>query len=211
MNIWFFLNVADFLVSVAILVALCVILYRANRSTSMQDEATGPIPVVGELNTGVSGERVDTDTLRPDVLITQPPMVDGVTLYQYLTRMHPLKDNVWAAVVQEFYTRAAGVPEILSYFHLRVVEDPDLRWLKNHFTRALVMVSKSGITQGAVDAMRKAHEGVHDREGRRITPEIYDAVIATLIAVLVSKDVQVPQAYIAELGKTIAPLRDAII
>lgn len=140
---------------------------------------------------------------RGDTPVTPAPTVDGVTLYTYLVHNHPAGDNVWASVVAEFYHRASLVPTVASYFHRA-----DMPRLHEHFTRALIMVSAHGLNHGTVKALRTRHAAVRDEANNPITPAVYDAVIDTLVGILVEQ--RVPHAYVVALGDTIAPLRDAL-
>ncbi len=141
--------------------------------------------------------------------VTGPPMVNGETLYHYLVHTHPLGDNVWAAIVAEFYNRAAAVPAIKSYFW-RVLERPEgMERLQFHFTQALIIVTKSGLSQRVLDMLEDKHKDVRDKDERRITPEIYDLAIDTLVGIL--REQQVPAKAIEQLALSIGPAKNAIV
>jgi hypothetical protein len=149
------------------------------------------------------------DRRRPDEVVTEPPMIDGVTLYQWLTTRSPHRDNVWPLVVREFYERAAAEPAVLAYFHRTLAKPDGMNILQGHFLRALHTVADKGITVGTLRYLRAKHARVDTLAGVPITGPVYDAVIATLVAVLVRYGV--PQAGIAALGQTIEPIRAEIV
>jgi truncated hemoglobin YjbI len=144
------------------------------------------------------------DPALQDRRLTPPPMVGDLTLRDWLVHFSTERDRVWPAVVATFYRRAANVPEIADYFR-----ETDMVRLQQHFARALTMVTGTGLTEATVRRLQQAHFGVHDSAGRPITPEIYDAVIGTLVEVL--REQRVPASAIGQLADTIAPLRAVIV
>lgn len=160
---------------------------------------TGPVPVVEQ----------PISTNEPDYYLTEAPMCQGIVLRDWLINHHPLRDQVWAAVVAEFYTRAADVPEILSYFK-PVLEKPNgMAKLQQHFTRALMMVTGHGLSSAGLEYIRGKHLNVRDEDGRPIDGAIYDMVISTLVGILVEQ--KVPSEGIESLGRAIAPLKDVLV
>lgn len=144
---------------------------------------------------------------QPTDLVTPAPMIGDVTLWQWILYHHPLRSDALSAVVAEFYRRAADVPEVLSYF-APTIERGGMEALQLHFTRALSIVADKGLTYGTLRAMEKRHGSVRDEDNNRITYEVYDYVISVLVGILVEQGV--PREGIDALGRTIAPLRDAI-
>jgi hypothetical protein len=151
-----------------------------------------------------------------DDQLTTPPMIGDVTMYQWLTRHHPTRDNAWANVVAEFYNRAATVPAVFAYFGHR---DDAGQWqpltpaewqrLQSHFTRALILVTHTGVTGRLLRNLEERHADVRDADGNPITAEIYAAVVSTLLGVL--RDYDVPEAGLRSLADTIQPFRSALV
>lgn len=141
---------------------------------------------------------------RGDTRVTEPPMLDGVTLYQWLTTRSTIGENVWPQVVADFYNRAAGTPAVAAYFH-------SVEWekLQNHFVRALVLVCDKGLTVGTLRYLREKHGKVKTLDGVAITGPVYDAVIQTLGGVLASRGV--PERGINALVESIGPIRAEIV
>jgi len=151
------------------------------------------------------GESVIADALAaPDPLVRPAPMIDGVTMREWLVHHHPLRDGLWRDIVAEFYRRAATVPAVASYFG-----NANMSRLNQHFTRALVIVAGEGITEATVARLRAAHEPVFNAEGVPITGAIYDAVIGVLVDILTEQGV--PRRGISALADTIGPLREVIV
>lgn len=142
--------------------------------------------------------RHGNDQLQP------PPMIDGVTLRDWLVHHHPHRDHVWSSVVSDFYTRAGAVPVVADYFR-----NTNMDQLQRHFTRALIMVTHTGVTRGMVARISERHRDVRASDGKPITSEIYDAVISTLVGVLVAHGV--PNRGIQALATTIGPFRAALV
>lgn len=140
--------------------------------------------------------------------ITEPPMLQGVTLREWLIH-HTARDSAWADVVREFYMRAAETPEVASFFHAVLARPDGWEQLQRHFLAALVMVTGQGVTAGTLRSMAERHAGVTNEAGDRIDGPIYDAVIGVLVSVL--REFGVPSAGIAALAAAIRPLRDVIV
>lgn len=162
-----------------------------------------------------AARRVAETRVHPTQRLTDPPMIDGVTLRDFLIHHHrqtpqPPKDDgtlplgVWADVVTSFYAHAAADPEIADYFR-----NTDLNRQQAHFLRALDIVTSKGLTQGTVDYMRKKHAGIRASNGLPITGAVYDRVIGVLAEVLHAHGV--PERGTAALAATIAPLRPVIV
>jgi hypothetical protein len=141
-------------------------------------------------------------------LLVGPPMVGQDTLRDWL--IHYRKDgDVWSDVVREFYRRAAGAPTVADYFGGHVTTDGEIDpALQRHFTAALVLITHTGVTRGLPAIAAGWHNGVRNSAGDPITPEVFDAVTATLVGVL--RDFDVPDAALEQLGATVAPFRMAI-
>lgn len=157
----------------------------------------------GRHSTPEPARPVEVKPSRREVLVPAP-MWEGVTLRQWVIHHNRLRDGLWAEVVEEFYKRAEGVPAVASFFHRA-----DMRSLKQHFTAALMLVTDIGLTRQTLEHLGQRHAAVTNRENQPITPEIYRAVVATLVAVLEEKGV--PIGAINELGKTLAPLEAVIV
>lgn len=140
--------------------------------------------------------------------ITAAPMIDGVTLGEWIRHHHPHHDGAWPLVVAEFYRRAADFPAVASYFARVLARPTGMEELQQHFTRALMMVTAHGITAGTLRYLEAKHASVTDEQDRRITFEVYDAVIATLVGILAEQGV--PRRGIEALDRTIAPIRGVI-
>lgn len=188
--------------TVAALVWLIVETRRSNRKDETEvidEQATGPIQLVQQ--------KVPDE--RPNSLISEAPMCEGVTLREWLINHHPLKDNVWPAVVAEFYNRARDVPEVASYFHRVLAVPGGLEKLQQHFHRALSMVTGQGVRQATVDYIVEKHQDVRDEHDRPIDEAIWDMVVSTLIAILVEQ--KVPTEGINNLGASLEPIRVAVL
>jgi truncated hemoglobin YjbI len=151
---------------------------------------TGPQPVVGQ-----------THQL-PDQQLSAPPRRPD-TARDWLTHYTGGKVT-WPQVVREFYTAAAADPDVASYF-----AGVDMERLQKHFTAAITIVTREGVTAGTRAAMVRAHAGVINQRGMRITGDVYDKVITVLVDILTRHDV--PSSAIGELARTVAPLRVAIV
>jgi hypothetical protein len=145
----------------------------------------------------------------PRTRVTDPPMIQGVTLREWLIHHHPTRDRVWADVVREMYGQAATAPAVASYFHEVLARPDGLEDLQRHFTAMLTMVCGQGVTVGVLESMFERHANVTNEHGQGITGEIYDAVVAVLVDILASYGV--PAAGRAALAVSIRPLRDAIV
>jgi truncated hemoglobin YjbI len=132
-----------------------------------------------------------------------PPMVDGLPLRDWLIHEHR-RDGVWAEVVADFYNRAASVPEVADYF-----ASTDMAQLQRHFLSMLVTITGTGLTSRMARRLYLGHLNVRNTAQEPITPAIWDAVIATLVAVLA--DHRVPGSALAQLGDVVAPLRPLLV
>jgi hypothetical protein len=135
-------------------------------------------------------------------LLAPPPMIGDDTLRDWLIHYRKAPE-AWTDVTREFYRRAAGVPEVADYF-----TGVDWPALQRHFTAALILLTHTGVTRDMPATAARWHHDVRNSAGDPITPEIYDAVIATLVGVL--RDFDVPEDALAQLGRTVAPFRMAI-
>jgi len=127
-----------------------------------------------------------------------------MTLRDWLIHYSPKRDRVWPSVVEQFYKRAAANPDIADYF-----VDVDMPRLQGHFVRALMLLTGQGLTSTMVKRLQEAHASVTNSRGQAIRPEIYDAVVHTLVGVLTDEGVSAPA--IAQLARTIEPLRGVIV
>jgi len=174
-----------------------------------EDDMPDPVRINVEVEQATGAVRIVPDALRdPRELLAPPPMIDGVTVRDWLIN-HTHRDGVWAEVVTEFYDRAAAVPEVADYFRVILARPGGREYLETHFTRALVLVTHHGVTRGLKEAMRVAHAPIRSSDGHGITSGTWDAVIGTLVDVLKSKGVT--EQGIAALATTIAPFRAAIV
>jgi truncated hemoglobin YjbI len=158
---------------------------------------------------------VPDDELRSgNEVLTSPPIVrtttfGDVTLRDWLTRFHPLRNDVWDEVVTRFYARAAGDVSIARYF-----TGVDLAKLQRHFLATLLIVTGRGLTVSAVESMRDKHATVHDPDGNPISSETYDRVLAIVGQVIAEALAEAgidPGPVLDQLLVTVAPLRAAIV
>lgn len=126
-----------------------------------------------------------------------------VTLAEWLRRESG-REDVWAEVVADFYRRAAAVPAVADYFG-----GVDWDRLQRHFLAALLIVTGRGTTVGTVRRIAAAHADVRNSAGRPITGDVYDAVIGTLVTILIEH--RVPDATIAQLAAAVAPFRAVLV
>ena len=162
--------------------------------------------MTGRANAVPTPPRATPAVRGPDDVIVPPPTVPGRTgkddLREWLLWFAP--DTSWPEVVADFYRRAAADPQVASYFH-----EADMDELQFHFTAAITMLCKEGLTARALRAMTVRHAHVTNRDGEHIHGVIFDKVVDTLVDVL--SEVGVPDVAINELAACIDPLRAAIV
>ena len=183
MNPWYLVAGALF---VAWMGGMGYYLWRADR------HAEPPAPV----------EREPMD-LSPGYVLHPAPRIGEVTLRDWLIHRHPREHRegqhgVWGEVVAEFYEAAATDPEIAAYF-----KHTDMPRLQAHFCSALCILTHTGLTVGARDAMRTKHAGLG------ITGPVYERTILALAGVLTSKGV--PETAINDLLPAVEELRGVIV
>jgi hypothetical protein len=143
----------------------------------------------------------------PEVLQPPPTVRDAsgrtVTVKDWLTHYWPDGPG-WPAIVTEFYNRAAADPAIAEFF-----ASTNMTALQKHFTHAMIIVTKDGVTVPIRDYMARVHAGLRNRAGQPISGAIYDRTINVLVQVLV--DANIPDDAINELARTVTPLREAIV
>jgi truncated hemoglobin YjbI len=157
---------------------------------------------------GRAGELPDPYAGLPeDHLLAPAPTVSVhcgvVSVPEWLKRYHPRGDGLLMEAVQEMYRRAAGVPAIADYFGAA-----DLSTLPRHFHATLSVVATRGLTVGLARRMAAAHAHVKDSAGRRITVEVFDAVVGTLAGILA--EYGLPEATLRQVAAAVAPLRVVI-
>lgn len=157
-----------------------------------------PLPVAGYTQHSPVADRPLNRLLAP------PPLVGRDTLRDWLIHTHQ-KSNVWSEVVTEFYDRAASVPFVWDYFG----SVTDRARLERHFLAMLVVLTHTGVTERMVKSLADNHAGVRNSHGQPITPEVWSAVVSTLVEVLWSKGV--PERTLTQLGVTVTPLREALV
>lgn len=186
---WWILGLAAV---IAALVVAVVVLARRPREQDVE-----PVqPVIAP------ARPADPRRARP-VQLAGPPMIDGDTLRDWLVH-HVKREGVWAEVVAEFYSRAAAVPAVADYFR-----NTDMSRLQLHFTRALVIVTHTGVTENMIANVSQRHTTVRSSAGTPITGKVYDQVIGTLVDVL--RAYEVPSRGITALADTVAPFRAALV
>jgi truncated hemoglobin YjbI len=141
-------------------------------------------------------------------MLQPPPTVRdssgrAITVKDWLTHYWPGSPG-WPAIVAEFYNRAAADPAISEFF-----AHTDMAILQKHFTHAMIIITKDGVTVPTRDYLARVHADLRSRTGQRITGEIYDRTIDVLVEVLV--DAGIPDDAINELARTVTPLRAAIV
>jgi truncated hemoglobin YjbI len=127
----------------------------------------------------------------------------AITLRDWLVHLHPDRSGAWTDVVRDFYATAAEDPVVGDYFH-----GVDVDGLQRHFLAALMILTGSGLTVGTYRRMQAKHAGVRNRDGRPITPEVFDAAIGVLVDILRGKGV--PGGTLRQVEFVLAPLRTAI-
>lgn len=203
-------EVADVILNVLILLALLilVVLQLEEREKTSRLRRTVSVAIAAEPQESrepeAATEPVPAARVSSNRLLVGPPMIGGDTLRDWLIHHHPLRDGVWSQVVSNFYNRAAAVPWVFDYFR-----KVDMRQLERHFTAQLVILTHTGVTQAMVDDLAEKHADVRNSHGQPITPEVWAAVVDTLVLVL--RDAGVPEAALVQLGATIAPLRPVLV
>lgn len=152
---------------------------------------TGAVPLVPQY------------TRRARTLLVGPPMIDGVTLRDWLVH-HTYRDGVWEDVVVQFYARAAAEPRVAPYF-----ADVDMGRLQRHFLAALTVLTHAGLHRHTVERMADVHRSVTTPGGDPITGQVWDVVVSTLVGVLL--DHGVPPSVVEPLGALLDPLRVVIV
>lgn len=134
-------------------------------------------------------------------VIAPPPVIDGVTLRDWMIHTHIRTEETWQAVVAEFYHRVQQDDEIVKAYFSR--PGLDLLDLQRHFMRALVVVSHVGLTRRAADTLgdKHAHLGIQG--------EHFDRVVNVLTDVLA--DYRVPRDYVLQLVPVVVQLRKRIV
>jgi hypothetical protein len=160
----------------------------------------GPAPMLSPTMRGVP----ERHALR-DPLLSQPPYT-GPEVRDWLLHHTHRTDVTWPGVIKEFYDAAGQDDEVKVYF-----ANTEMAVLKRHFADTMLIITREGVSESLLQAMKHAHHHITDPNGNplRITGHIYDKVISVLVGVLQRNGV--PQRAIDELAKTIEPLRDAIV
>lgn len=198
---------AGLILDVLILLALLilVVLGLEDRERTLRLRRTVSVAIAAEPR---EPETAPQATVDRNAVLAPAPMLDGWTLRDWLIHQAG-RDGVWSEVVHDFYTRAAGVPFVADYFRDVLARPQGREELERHFTRALLIVTHSGVTQRLVDAVGEKHGHVHNSHGQPITADVWDAVISTLVTVL--RNHGVPERGINALGASIAPFRAALV
>jgi hypothetical protein len=141
-----------------------------------------------------------------DPLVSQPPGYTGPGARDWLLHYTHRPDVTWAGVTKQFYGEAAQDDEIKAFF-----ANTDMALLKRHFAETLIIITRDGVSESLLQAIKHAHSHITDRDGKplRITDYIYDKVIDVLVGVLQRNGV--PPRAISDLAKTITPLKDVIV
>lgn len=132
-----------------------------------------------------------------DEVLAPPPTIGDATLRDWLIHHHH-NDQVWRAVVEDFYRSAAAEPRIAAHF-----DDIDLHALQKHFLGALVTLSHVGLTRRTADRLGKTHAHL------RITPADFDTVTATLVHTL--RRYAVPDTVLTQLTPAVTALRERLV
>jgi truncated hemoglobin YjbI len=173
---------------------------RAEEVRMAESNGAGDAGMVGGLPDPYAG-------LPDDHLLAPAPLVrvhgGAASVPEWLKRYHPRGDGLLMEAVQEMYRRAAGVPTIADYFG-----DADLSTLPRHFHATLSVVASRGLTVGLARRMAAAHARVTDSSGRRITVEVFDAVVGTLAGILA--EYGLPEPTLRQIAAVVAPLRVVI-
>lgn len=188
--------------------------YASNIRPEPRPLAPEPGELLTEAPTALSEDRLSVPThtamgraahrLRDSQATAPPPAPVGAR--DWLVHYSRNPNITWAGVTAEFYDEAGRDPEVKPYF-----ERVDMSRLKSHFANAMVIVTRDGVSDAVLQAMRHAHHGLTDKHGQPmvVTDRVYGKVIDTLVMVL--RRNKVPESAIEDLGKTIAPLREAIV
>lgn len=191
-------------------------LIREALQTAELEQETGSLPVVQVhaepepdpvVTAAIRSALAEPDTgpvrhPRADEFLAPPPMVGNDTLRDWLVHYRN-SPEAWMDVTRKFYDRAADVPEVADYF-----VGVDWPRLKRHFMAALVLLTHTGVTRDLPAIAARWHSDVRNSNGDPITPDIFDAVIDTLVGVL--RDFDVPEDTLGQLAVTVAPFRMAI-
>jgi truncated hemoglobin YjbI len=169
---------------------------HADAAAVRRGEETRPIPEVRREMTRV--------------MIAEPPMIDGVTLFAYLKHHAPQPSGLaWdsenmgalANVTEALYKGVEG-----DRFVAPVFDGYDLHELRKHFVRALKTLAKDGLDVETADALGRAHAHLG------IRPEQFDAVTGHLVQAL--KRYLQPRVFevvVPQLSPAVSALRIRIV
>lgn len=171
---------------------------HADAAAVRRGEETRPIPEVRREMTRV--------------MICEPPMIDGETLFAYLkhhARGGEIPEQPWdsehngalAAITEALYKGCQRDPLVADVF-----KPYDLDELRRHFVRALMTLTKDGLDVETADALGRAHARL------RIRPEQFDAVTGHLVQAL--KRYLQPRVFevvVPQLSPAVSALRIRIV
>jgi truncated hemoglobin YjbI len=133
-----------------------------------------------------------------DHVLHRAPRIGGDTLRDWLIHRYN-RDGIWAEVVTKFFKAAEADNEIFAYFEH--VDDMDE--FQRHFLHTLLILTHTGLTVGALDAMEKRHAGLG------ITGPVFDRTVLALAGVLDA--VGVPDSAVQQLLPAVSELRGVIV
>ena len=148
---------------------------------------------------------------RPAGLLIGPPMVpDPVvpgmnhTVRDYV--LHYSQDpDVWSHIGAALYEIGAPHPKVGPYFHAA-----DMTTLPVHFTRMLVAVCHTGVSERMLRTLTEKHARVTNPDGEPIGDEAYD-IVKSVITMVITNKVRLPGPTIEHIGRILEVLRPAVV
>jgi truncated hemoglobin YjbI len=143
------------------------------------------------------------------VMLCEPPMVEGVTLFAYLKHHAQPSGLAWdsenmgvlANVTQALYEGVQRDPLVADVFG-----PYDLDVLRRHFVKALMTLAKDGLDVETADDLKHKHAHL------RIRPEQFDAVIGHFVQALKGAlQSQVFESVLGQLSPAVCALRARIV
>jgi hypothetical protein len=135
-------------------------------------------------------------------LVVVPPAggspTEPVPLRDWMVHLHPEPQSMWTEVVRELTSAAVADPGIGPYF-----AGTDPTTVQRHFLAMLMTITGEGITEDAVQRVRRAHCGLP------VTPGSYDACARLVVDVLEAKGVPAPT--LRHVAYLLLVLRDAVL
>ena len=141
---------------------------------------------------------------RPAAVIIGPPMVEGSTLRDHVLH-YSYDPDVWSGIGAALYEIGGPHPKVGPYFHAA-----DLGSLPLHFTRMLVAVCHTGVSDRMLRTLTEKHARITDPAGEPIDDEAYD-IVKSVIIMTITNRVRLPGPTVEHLDRVLEVLRPAVV